>query len=196
MRNLVIGRRFERLTIIQALGKRAPGPRNWWRCQCDCGNFTEIPSNQFGRTRSCGCLSREVTSARSKSHGQSHANNKAYKVWVQMRRRCREKEGYADRGIKVCARWQDFENFLADMGQPSPGMTIERENNDGDYEPGNCVWADGVAQSNNRRSSVFVTANGITKTAAQWARELKIEGQTVRWRLKQGWSPEKALGLS
>lgn len=106
---------------------------------------------------------------------------------MQMRRRCRSKPGYADRGITVCTRWEtSFENFLADMGAKPDGHQIDRIDNDKGYEPGNCRWATPKENSNNRRNTWRIEFDGRTQTAAQWAEELNVNRQTIIHRHKNG----------
>lgn len=100
---------------------------------------------------------------------------------------------YGGRGIKVCDRWQLFESFLADMGPRPEGMTVERNDMNGNYEPGNCRWATSTEQSHNKRNNVHLTANGKTQTMAEWARELGVNHTAIVYRLKAGWSVERAV---
>lgn len=94
---------------------------------------------------------------------------------------------YGGRGIKVCERWESFENFHTDMGDRPPGMTLDRMRGDEDYSPGNCKWSTSKEQNNNRRNNVFVTMNGKTQTYSQWADETGIKANVLRERfLKQG----------
>jgi hypothetical protein len=101
---------------------------------------------------------------------------------------------YGGRGIMVCDRWKEFENFRADMGPRPPGASIDRINNDGNYEPGNCRWATHVEQARNRRNNLWIELDGVRKLAGEWALELGINIRTLRSRIhRQGMSPREAL---
>lgn len=131
--------------------------------------------------------------ATSRAAGQSFE----YRVFAGMKSRCTNPKmkifkDYGGRGIQV--RYQDFPAFLADVGlSPSPKHSIERKDNTGHYEPGNCRWATCTEQANNRRSSVFLEIDGERKTIAQWCKEKGIPDARVRWRLKHGKTPKEAL---
>lgn len=132
------------------------------------------------------------------THGQS--SSATYKTWASMIQRCTNERmpqypDYGGRGIMVCERWlSSFENFLSDMGTRPRGMTIDRRDNDGDYEPGNCRWATRSTQQRNTRATVMITAWGVTKSLAEWIDGRPFTRTCVMHRLKNlGWPPEKAL---
>lgn len=118
-----------------------------------------------------------------------------YKTWTQMKRRCREKPNYVNKGITVCPQWiNSFEQFYADMGdKPTPNHTIDRINNDLGYEPGNCRWATAKEQIRNRSCAHNYTYKGVTQTVLEWAEEYDLEYHTLLCRLKRGWQIERAL---
>ena len=100
---------------------------------------------------------------------------------------------YGGRGIKVCDRWQDFENFAADMGPRPEGCSIERIDNDGGYNPENCRWATRKEQNRNTRRNKLMTMGGVTRCLSEWAEVVNIHETVLRQRLFMGWTDEKAL---
>lgn len=133
------------------------------------------------------------------THGKSWSRE--HTAWMNAKHRCAVGPGrkdhawYAGRGITMCARWgESFEAFLSDMGPCPPGMSIDRKDNDGDYEPGNCRWATAMEQARNRRTSRIVTIDGESKTLVEWAAMFRINRGTVQARIdKYGWEPLRAI---
>jgi len=129
-----------------------------WMCLCDCGGVVSVngPLLRSGHTQSCGCLHRQRTGDAHRIHGMSGGRLAEYAVWSSMKQRClnpRNKnfKHYGARGITVCQRWMNFENFISDMGFRPHRLTLERVNNDRGYEPDNCKWATYKEQSANKR---------------------------------------------
>lgn len=155
----VIGQKFGMLTVIELAERRktSGGTVLLWRCRCDCGGESKSRLAQLrnGMTKSCGCLKRKAGD-QTRTHGMS--NTKVYELWTAMIQRARghRAQSYVERNIGVCERWLRFENFLADMGEPpGPRYSLEREDNDKGYEPGNCVWLPMVEQWRNRSNTTL-----------------------------------------
>ena len=121
-----------------------------------------------------------------------------YHSWSGMLGRCRrddhpQAKDYSGRGIKVCDRWKSFDKFLEDMGPRPAGLTLERMDNNRNYEPDNCVWATPAAQQRNSRHTRLITHNGKTMCLKDWALSIGAHPSTLHLRLKGGWSIERAL---
>lgn len=181
------GREFDLLTVEAHAGSR--NGKSLWKCRCKCGKTKTVIASNLTRllTRSCGrCKGFDIKSSE-------------YRIWSSMKSRCqnpnhRAYHHYGQRGITVDPRWEQFENFLSDMGPKPEGMSLDRKDNDLGYSPSNCRWATGVEQHNNTRTNRHLTIEGRTQTMAQWARERGLNYRTVKTRLNVlGWTPEEAL---
>jgi hypothetical protein len=177
---------FGRLSVVAEAERKKD--RRQWLCECACGTRKVIGHRALksGMAASCGCLRKEVAAKRKTVHGYACRGKKSrlYKVWTGMLARCQIKsasgyENYGGRGIGVCERWHEFENFLADMGEPASGMTIERNDNNGNYEPGNCRWATRKEQGKNKRNNRVIEHAGKSMTVTDWARHLGISLATL-----------------
>lgn len=186
------GSKFGRWTCISPLkGKYSEW---YWHCVCDCGGKGTPRQYHLlnGLSKSCGCLNREVLVACNTTHNSSLAYE--FKPWCAMIKRCSKHPDYVGRGIAVCRQWLDFKTFLKDMGPRPKGYTIERINNNGNYEPENCRWATRKEQANNRRSNVLITFRGEVKTMTEWCCVLKIPYVKISQRIqRRGWEVEKAF---
>lgn len=192
------GKVFGRLTVIGRDPAESKAAK--WLCVCQCGNHSSVLSQNLrrGKIVSCGCY-RAEKAAQAKSHGKTKSAE--YRIWQGMLNRCRNEnvkgfERYGGRGIRVCERWQSFENFLQDLGErPSPTHSLERKNADGDYEPNNVVWATVVTQANNKRNTRTVLYRGKVMPLAEAVRMagsiVHIEAANIR--IKSGWDVATAL---
>lgn len=195
------GQYFGRLEVIRYDHTEKSG--KYWLCHCECGNTKVIKGSllQNGHTRSCGCLVKERGHEMLTKHGLYNVNPKLHNVWNSMKERCNNPkhhayENYGGRGIKVCDVWQhDFKAFLewSMANGYAEGLTIDRINVNGNYEPSNCRWATQKQQANNTRRNKFYEFNGKKQTVTQWAEEKGIGKTTLDSRLKAGWSFEKAI---
>lgn len=191
------GERFGRLRVIQRDGCNKHGQVKWW-CRCDCGTEKHVLGMCLtrGETQSCGCLHRESTARINASHGMASAP--IYRLWRSMMDRCylptnHAYARYGGRGIHVCPQWHEFTKFYEDMGDRPDGKSLERIDNNSDYEPNNVVWADAKTQANNRRSNVVLEHAGKNQTMQQWCDELGLRIGTVWARLNRGWNVDRAL---
>lgn len=200
------GKRFGRLTVLQLVPKEIKHDttrQSFWLCQCDCGNkhIAGSKSLRNGDTPSCGCITKE----RLTKHGGY--GTRLYNILDKMKYRCnnvksKDYKNYGARGIKVCDEWLDketgFMNFYnwAMKNGYRDDLSIDRIDNNGDYEPSNCRWVNNITQCNNRRANKYVTYHGKTKTITQWSRLVGISASTISQRLKRGWTIEQTLTIS
>jgi hypothetical protein len=185
------GKSFGRWFVSDYAGK------SYWNCVCECGTVRKVNGKNLtlGTSSSCGCYVAEINT----KHGMSRT--RVYSIWEGMKQRCTSPSSsywhrYGSRGIKVCERWQSFENFYADLGEPpSKQHSLGRIDNDGDYEPSNVRWETLEQQNNNKVLNHKVTIDGVTKTLTQWAEENGLKPSTVMSRVSYGWSDYDAVTL-
>ncbi len=169
-----------------------------WECHCDCGNIKNIRAmNLKNGIKSCGCKRIEMIGDKSRKHGYS--KTRIHTIWQMMLQRCNNPNAenyqyYGGRGIKVCARWLVFENFLEDTKEGyASNLTLERKDTNGDYEKGNYRWATAKEQGRNKRNNHLLTADGVTATMSEWCEKVGTYHALVRQRLKRGLSEKDAI---
>lgn len=194
---------FGKLTVLQFHSISKSG-RTLWECKCECGNKTLVAAGELraNKTKSCGCL-RSIRCKETKTtHGDGSRRRsvKEYRIWTHIKERCYNPNSmafkdYGARGIAVCARWKNsYAEFLKDMGRCPQGLQIDRIDNSGNYEPGNCRWADRFIQSDNRRSVIHITHSGIRLNLKAWSRKLGIPYLRLYGRyVLRGWSFEDSI---
>lgn len=178
------------------------GTRRVAHIRCEHGvDFVTRCTRDGVRATGCPCVSRRYC-GRNPTHGESPHNvrTKEYNAWRQLRQRCRSPqhksfESYGGRGIKVCPRWDSFSAFLEDMGRCPPDHTIDRINNDGDYDPGNCRWAPPIVQQRNKRTSVYLEHGGERLHLKEWAARTGLTYGTLYQRMRKGWSSSEILAV-
>jgi len=190
------GEKFGRWTVIKEASSHPIGGNRMIYCQCQCGNLATVRLADMvaGRSKSCGCISRERTT----THGCS--GNPLYIIWKSMCARCNKPNNdsyprYGARGISVCEEWQDVSAFVvwAEANGYKSGLSIDRIDNDGNYCPDNCRWVTIKEQQNNKSSNRILEYNGKKLTIAQWGELLSLNRRTILNRLRMGWSVSKAL---
>lgn len=195
----ITGQRYGRLVAVSPAGSGSDkGMR--WNCVCDCGMEKIILGKHLwrktGNVVSCGCWNSEKAKTQFKTHGKS--GTRVYHSWCAMIDRCENENNerykdYGGRGVVVCERWRSsFEDFYSDMGDPPPGCSIERIENDKGYEPGNCRWATAKEQGHNKRNNVYAELGGRRRLVRDWAADIGITYSTLVWRI-QAWGVERAL---
>jgi hypothetical protein len=192
---IAAGAKFNRLTVVGSSQLSSYGARRFM-CRCECGNLVDVIGSRLrcGTVKSCGCMARDAVVRKSQTHGKSESLT--YYSWQSMRARCLNSAHpnfpkYGGRGILVCTRWNRFEDFLADMGERPIGTSLDRINNDGNYEPGNCRWATKKQQQNNRRVSKRVVVDGVEMPLSDASALLGIPARTLAYRLAKGVPPSK-----
>lgn len=188
------GLRFGKLTAME-YESVADARKRAWRCACDCGGIAYVAAYKLKRgiAQACAC-----GNPATKTHGQT--KTRAFKIWRGMLDRCLNVKSkdfckYGAAGITVDSRWQNFENFLADMGQPGPGKSLDRKNGALGYSPGNCRWATITEQNRNRHNVRSITVAGVTGSILEWSAATGISTGTIHNRIRRGMSPEDAVTL-
>ena len=198
----LIGNVFTRLTVIKELNIRNNEGHVMWECKCECGKTVNVSGAYLkkGNTKSCGCLQKEKAANNGRdiltTHGMS--KTKIFNIWCGMLKRCnndknKQYKNYGGRGIKVCDRWLKFENFYKDMGNKKDNLSIERIDNNGNYEPSNCKWATVKEQSINKRTNKYLTFKNECLTLSQWSEKTGINRKTIYARARIKYTPEYIL---
>lgn len=200
-----IGERFGKLVILETFQRKRPSGVNvrYCKCKCDCGNEKIISFEHIrkGHTTSCGCVHKEMLRKRLTKHNQT--NTRLYAIWEGIRHRCKCKTykrycDYGGRGILLCKEWEEFINFKewAYNNGYAENLTIDRINNDGNYEPSNCRWVDNLVQQNNKRNNVFYDLNGEKLTCGQIARRYGLKKDSLEYYLKKSTDVIEAINRS
>lgn len=187
------GNKYGSLTVIRQGPHHISPSRNQvtWICICDCGNVTTVQRNSLrsGTTVSCGCAREDGAIKR---RGLGYYNKIEYQTWHRMKQRCynednQDYKAYGGRGIAICDRWlNSFDDFFSDMGRrPDNCNSIDRINNDGDYDPSNCRWSNDYQQSRNKSNNVIIEFNGESKILQDWANDLGIHWVSLYERLQK-----------
>lgn len=188
------GKKFNRWTVLSLY--EGSGKVKFWNCKCECGAERVVFGGDLkrGGSKSCGCLMKEVSASRLRTHGMSF--HPAYRNWIQAKTRCEnpEYDGYKEyggRGIKVCDSWASFEVFWKDMGPTwQTGLTLDRIHNDKGYSPDNCRWATAMEQANNRWDNRIINTPKGEMTISQAARAFDIKRDTLSGRVRANWPSE------
>lgn len=197
----ITAQKFGRLTVLYRL-RNYHKKGVWWLCVCDCGNLTETQGTMLrsGHNRSCGCLQKEQIHKACTKHGKR--GTRLYTIWQGMKQRCYNKNSprykdYGKRGIKVCEEWLNFQTFYdwSMLNGYKNSLTIDRIDNEGNYEPDNCQWVDYKTQNRNRRNNINIDINGMNYCLTDLCKKSHLKYSTVRWRLMHGWTINKALEL-
>ena len=198
-----IGEMFGDSVVISKCDEKV-GREIAWNLKCGCGNVYQAVTGKLNsnRARQCKECSLKIAATAGIKHGYSPRSGSTpeYKSWEEMRQRCYNKNTahyhrYGGRGISVCARWDKFEDFLVDMGnKPTHKHSIDRINNDGNYEPGNCRWATQLEQMQNISTNLNIHIHGEKLSLGAAARKYNIHSTTIKDRIfRQGMTPEEAV---
>lgn len=198
------GNNYGRLHVVEYYGKNKRKSA-LWRCICKCGKESIVEGTllRSGHTKSCGCLQSEITSKNNVKYKTTHGkrNTRLYKIWTGMKDRClnvnsNNFKNYGARNINICKEWKDdyiqFHNWSISNGYKE-GLTIDRIDNDGDYEPNNCRWVSAEKQSRNKRDTIKIRYNNKEYCLAELSRVVEIPESTLRYRYHKGYRGEKLI---
>ncbi|MEK5334405.1 hypothetical protein [Lysinibacillus sp. FSL W8-0992] len=193
------GSTFKRLTVIKlydTVTSKNGNRSTRWLCKCSCGKEKVIFRTNLtsGQSTSCGCYQKEIVST------HNLTNHRLYSIWLEMKKRCFDKnrksyKNYGGRGITICDEWKVFYNFYnwSINNGYLDSLTIDRIDNDGNYEPKNCRWTTRLVQNNNTRKNVFVDVGGERKTLSQLAREYDLSPNTIKYRMNNGYEDKELV---
>lgn len=196
----ILNSKIGSFTILEDVGVKKNS--RFVLCRCDCGVTKEVRLSDIknGSSNNCGCKRKRMMSVKNITHGLS--GHPLYRIWRGIIERCfyekhKAFNRYGGRGITVCEEWRNdfvaFYNWAIANGW-QPGLEVDRRNNDGDYEPGNCRCVTQLINSRNKSSNRFLTHNGVTMCMSEWAEKVGIDQNTIKDRLnKLKWSVEKAI---
>lgn len=192
----MLGKKFGRWTVIESAGRRGKDNRPFWKCRCDCGTEREVDSHNLGHgSKSCGCLQKERAAQAQTIHGLE--GHPVHKAWWRMKMRCENPKNkdfkhYGGRGIKICERWRDPKSFYEDM-LPSwrVGLSLDRINVNGNYEPNNCAWVTQKQQTRNKRTNVMLDTPWGRICATDAAERIGISPSAFYERLRRTWDGDR-----
>lgn len=199
----MIGKKFGKLTVLELSDYRGVNNRDkYYICQCDCGEVVQLMGTSLRRKGRPTLNCKQCGNKKKEKHGM--VGSRLYKIWDGMKQRCLNENDvnyhyYGGRGIKICNEWLDKEVGMLNFKEWSltngynESLTIDRINNNGDYEPSNCRWVDMKVQANNKSINKLITYKGVTKTLSQWSEEYNIPYVTFVKRIDSGWDIERAL---
>ena len=196
----ITGHTYGKLKVVCQHGK-TKHCKITWLCVCTCGQKKIASSNdlRMGKVKTCGsslCVNINIESAHEAKATHKQSKTRLYRIWAGMKRRCEYRhERYSLRGISYCDEWKDFEPFFkwAQLSGYTDQLTLDRIDNDGNYNPDNCRWATRKEQSRNTSKNRLIHFNGEISCLHEWAERFNINSRTLSDRLNRGWSIEKAL---
>jgi len=180
------GKKFNKLIVLEF--SHYKNRSAYWDCLCDCGNKKKLRGDRVkkGEVKSCGCLPYESFKHGHAKRSLKNKSSRTYLSWLHMRRRCLSKNNpafgqYGGRGIKICDRWNSFENFVEDMGECPPGKTLDRIDTNSDYKPLNCRWATSNQQARNRRGKIKSTSRfkGVVRCNDKWRSRIRVNNKEI-----------------